>query len=58
MKAVPQFVFIILIGTSINLVAQGPPSPGPPPPPGTPISNGLIFLLIAGLFYGIKKIRD
>ena len=51
MKVVSRFVLVALISISSSLVAQGPP----PPPPGTPINNGLIFLLIAGVLYGIKK---
>lgn len=40
-------------------VAQGsgPPVPQPVPPVGLPIDNGVVVLLVLGLFYGIYKIR-
>jgi len=42
------------------MIAQntGLPGPPPPPPPGLPIDGGLLFLLIAGVAYGVKKIKD
>lgn len=40
-----------------NGQAVPPPIP-PPPPPGLPIDGGILFLLIAGIFYGVKKTRD
>jgi len=52
-------ITLILFYTIITS-AQGPPGPGgpPPPPPGLPIDGGITFLIIAGVAYGIKKIRD
>lgn len=41
--------------SSLLMVAQGPP---PPPPPGLPIDGGIIFLILSGLFYGVKKLRS
>tara|TARA_B110000116_G_scaffold137102_1_gene118958 strand:- start:890 stop:1024 length:135 start_codon:yes stop_codon:yes gene_type:complete len=44
------------------MIAQNPPMPtenmGPPPPPGLPLDGGLLFLFIAGVAYGVKKIKD
>tara|TARA_B110000208_G_scaffold132743_1_gene160761 strand:+ start:171 stop:293 length:123 start_codon:yes stop_codon:yes gene_type:complete len=40
------------------MIAQGPPPPPPPPPPGLPIEVGLLFLLIAGIVYGVKKLKN
>lgn len=37
--------------------AGGPPPPTPPPPVGLPINEGVLFLLVAGLFYGVYFIR-
>tara|TARA_R110001632_G_scaffold38339_2_gene96517 strand:+ start:44268 stop:44447 length:180 start_codon:yes stop_codon:yes gene_type:complete len=56
-----KYLFTILIAVFYSIIAncQGfPPPPPPPPPPGLPIDGGLIFLFIASLVYGIKKIRD
>jgi len=50
-----------IISLSISLIlfnnvlfSQGPPPP--PPPPGLPIDNGLYFLLLLAVIYGLKKI--
>lgn len=51
-KTLLTFSFIC---SSLVVLAQGPP---PPPPPGLPIDGGIIFLVISGLIYGIKKLRD
>jgi len=53
-KIVASILFILI---SFVCVAQtGPPPPQPPPPPGLPIDGGVIFALIAGLFYGITRL--
>jgi len=47
------FLFVALAG-----IAQAVPPPvPPPPPPGLPIDGGVLFLLIAGMAYGVKTIR-
>jgi hypothetical protein len=47
-------IIACLISNVTYLIAQ--PSGGPPPPPGEPVPiQGLIVLLIAGAFLGIKK---
>ncbi|MDN3619658.1 hypothetical protein QWY81_09355 [Polaribacter undariae] len=39
--------------------AQNVPQPaGPPPPPGLAIDGGLVFLIVSGIIYGIKKVKD
>lgn len=43
----------------VTLQAYGqavPPPIPPPPPPGLPINGGVIFLLLSGLVYGVKKV--
>tara|TARA_B110000908_G_scaffold47576_1_gene58056 strand:- start:698 stop:820 length:123 start_codon:yes stop_codon:yes gene_type:complete len=34
-----------------------PPAP-PPPPPSAPIDGSILVLILAGLAYGIKKIKN
>ncbi|WP_336127480.1 hypothetical protein [Mesoflavibacter sp. CH_XMU1422-2] len=38
--------------------AQTPPPPPPPlpPPPGLPVDNGIMFLIVAALIYGVYKV--
>ena len=52
--------FFLLLLFPLIMIAQdtGLPGPPPPPPPGLPIDGGLLFLLIAGVAYGVKKIKD
>ncbi len=49
--------FFLLLLFPLIMIAQSLP-PLPPPPPGLPIDGGLLFLLIAGVAYGVKKIKD
>ncbi|AWI27156.1 hypothetical protein HYN49_02765 [Flavobacterium pallidum] len=37
--------------------AEGPPPPIPPGPPGNPIDSGILYLLVAGLGYGVFMIN-
>ena len=48
---------ILFVLISFVCVAQGsnPPPPLPPPPPGLPIDGLTPFVLIAAIYYGIKK---
>lgn len=48
------FVFPVVVST----IQEPPPPGGPPPPPGLPIDGVVIFILILGLLYGIKKKRE
>tara|TARA_R110002073_G_scaffold40547_6_gene115424 strand:- start:83865 stop:84056 length:192 start_codon:yes stop_codon:yes gene_type:complete len=60
-KYVTLVIFLSLLFTSSEMIAQkkvDPPSPAPPPPPGLPIDGGVALLLIAGVGYGIKKLRE
>jgi hypothetical protein len=52
-------LFLLLLFPLI-MIAQSPglPGPPPPPPPGLPLDGGLLFLFIAGVAYGVKKIKD
>lgn len=60
-KLIILVAFFLIINTPL---AQGqgrpPDTPGrrPPGPPGLPIDAGIIALLSAGAFYGVKKIKD
>jgi hypothetical protein len=51
---------ILFVFANSVQIAQGPPPPqlAPPPPPGLPIDGLIIFILILGALYGIKKKRD
>ena len=49
---------LLVLGVSLA-IAQDPPVLFPDPPPEqTPIDGGLIWLLIGGGIYGIKKLKD
>ena len=50
------FVVMLLVVSAANAQIVPPPVP-PPPPPGLPLDGGLGALLLAGLFYGYKKIK-
>lgn len=40
-------------------MAQGPPAPAPPPPPpGLPIDSGIVYLLLLGVAFGIRKVKN
>jgi hypothetical protein len=64
MKSLKFVLFIFLVAViNTNLFSSVPPpvSGGNPtcwPPPCVPIDNGVIFLIIAGMLYGVKKIYD
>ena len=50
---------ILFVFTTIVPIAQeAPPPPMPPPPPGLPIDGLVIFILLIGVLYGIKKKRN
>ena len=54
-----HFAFIIMLAFTYVVSAQNVPQPaGPPPPPGLAIDGGLIFLIVSGIIYGIKKVKD
>ena len=61
-KYIAFVLLFTLVLISSDIVAQGPPcgSPpcGPPPPPDTPIDGGIGILLVIGVGYALKKIRD
>ncbi len=66
MKIVPNKLFIICIAITVlscGFCLAGPPVDGPPPPippgpPGNPIDGGVLYLLIAGLIYGLFMINQ
>ena len=47
---------ILLLLFPLITMAQGPPPP--PPPPGLPIDSGIVYLLLLGVAYGIRKVKD
>ena len=51
-------LFILLMLGVTLAVAQDPPVVFPNDPEQTPIDGGLIWLLIGGGVYGIKKLKD
>jgi len=67
-KYITLIMFIALFLVSSNVMTQGNPTPcpdgsappcgNPPPPPGLPIDGGLGLLLVLGVGYGIKKIKE
>jgi len=56
MKKLASLLLLLLF--PLTMIAQGPPPPPPPLPPGLPIDGGLLFLLIAGMAYGVKKLKN
>jgi len=49
-------ILFVLIGFVCNAQLGGdPPPPMPPPPPGLPVDGMVIFVLVLGIIYGIKK---
>jgi len=62
MKAIRSIIILSLffISPSALFSALPPPSGTPQcwPPPCVPVDNGIIFLIIAGGLYGLKKIYD
>ena len=54
MKKLASLLLLLLF--PLIMIAQGPPPP--PPPPGLPIDGGLLFLLMAGIAYGVKKLKN
>ena len=58
MKKLASLLLLLLFPLVMIAQGTGLPSPPPPTPPGLPIDGGLLFLLIAGVAYGVKKIKD
>lgn len=50
-------LLIILLITTVTFSQAVPPPIPPPPPPGLPIDGGFIWLFLAGIIFGIKKIK-
>jgi len=51
------FAFLIMLALTYIVNGQTPPPAGPPPPPGLAIDGGLLFLVVSGIVYGVKKIK-
>ncbi len=59
-KLIKSFLIIAFILFSTGIFAQNsPPCPSQPcPPPSRPIDGGIAVLIVLGIGYGIKKVRD
>ena len=55
MKKKKYLTLVLMLAFTAMLNAQGPP---PPPPPGLPISEGVLFLFVSGIIYGVNKLRE
>ena len=49
---------ILLLIFPLITMAQEPQPPSPPQPPGLPIDSGIVYLLLLGVAYGIRKVKD
>ena len=55
-----KIVFSLILSLVFVTLAEAqavPPPKGPPRPPGLPIDGGISVLLLAGVAYGIKKLK-
>ena len=50
--------FKVILFIAFFVVATNMYAPPPPPPPVTPIGNGIIYLLISAVAFGVKKLWD
>jgi len=50
--------FKVILFLAFFVVATNMYAPPPPPPPITPIGNGIIYLIIAAVGFGVKKLWD
>ena len=57
MKNKKYFALFIMLALTCIVTGQNnmPPPAGPPNPPGLPVDGGLIFLIVSGVLYGIRK---
>jgi len=51
-------LIMLVVGTTFVIAQDPPPVFFPEEPDQTPIDGGLIWLLIGGGAYGIKKLRE
>ena len=58
MRKIVAIVLLLLF--PLITMAQGPPAPAPPPPPppGLPIDSGIVYLLLLGVAFGIRKVKN
>jgi hypothetical protein len=54
MRKIVAIVLLLLF--PLITMAQGPPPP--PPPPGLPIDSGIVYLLLLGVAFGIRKVKN
>ena len=51
-------IILLLLFPLITMAQGPPPPPPPPPPPGLPIDSGIVYLLLLGVAFGIRKVKD
>ncbi|GGG94611.1 hypothetical protein GCM10011416_09990 [Polaribacter pacificus] len=55
-----KIVFSLILSLAFSTLVEAqmvPPPRRPPRPPGLPIDGGVAILLIAGVAYGMKKLK-
>lgn len=57
MKKSIIYTLLVVFFTTISYGQAVPPPIPPPPPPGLAIDSGIVFLLIAGILFGVKKLK-
>ncbi|MBL4905676.1 MAG: hypothetical protein JKZ00_06660 [Flavobacteriaceae bacterium] len=59
MKKRIKYTLIVAILLTATMYGQAVPPPvPPPPPPGLPIDGGIFLLLLSGVVYGVKKLKE
>jgi len=51
-------ILFVFADTAYALQGPLPPAPSGPPPPGLPIDGFVVFFLVVGIIYGVKKRYD
>jgi hypothetical protein len=57
MKKKKYIAFFTMLALTYVITGQVPQPAGPPPPPGLAIDGGLVFLVVSGILYGVKKVK-
>lgn len=57
MKKSIIYTLLVVFFTAISYGQAVPPPIPPPPPPGLPIDSGIALLFIAGIIFGVKKLK-
>jgi len=54
-RKIASILFVLISFVCTAQLGGDPPPPMPPPPPGTPVDGAVVFVLVLGILYGIKK---